>query len=919
MEVGFSRFGISEFFRKEGAFVTRNPWTVIFLTSLLAAVGSLPLIDYGFPGKGPFPFVQELDKDRLYSPISAPALKDREYVEKVYGDDVLLTSVFMVAKNPEGGNVLSKSHLLELMDLWEIIAGLEVNYEGVTYGWEDVCSKSKLITLDKYTACKAFSILDAWNLDRTSLLNDPDVLETITRKTVNGTQEGAGLAAAFSGAINAAGSPLFRGLLLGSKGIEYGPDGRLTEASAFRISLFKKTNKVELDGKFFDPVEFAWENAVVEVVHGWEGPLLKGYVGSFNQVDEVSEREVTRETFWVILSYSLVVLVSHMVLFRNSRAFCKMHLTFVSIVAITIAIASSHGIVNLLGVPYNLVVRTVPFLLVGLGMDDTFVIMGAYSMVPHDLPLEQRIAETMKQAGSSIMVTSVTDFVAFTVGTFATIPAVQVFCLYASVGVLFDFLFQVTFFVAFVVLDAKREARANKGVRFFGLGKQIEKKSFQTDSSGGSPPQVKDITRMSTNKQMPGGAEKFVGNNSYPKWFGKGQFDPAAPSLSRRVIGEILPSLTLSSMGKIVVILIELATLGLAIYGCTQVYTDFRYFEWFTPKGSSLERAVQIEDTYFQGEQFPFSIYTKEAVDGRDYFYHQEELSRLSAAVVNSPYISKEPIPASSWYDNFLTWSRAFKSGQVDANGLAPNATIFNEWVKEFLDTRGHIFLDAVVFSEDGSRIVSSRMVVFTRAVEAMGELLDDVDIIRTSVGEAAPNLEAFAYGFAFPFLDSFRTVTSETINNVISAAAAVFFICLFILADFVTTACVVLMIALTDVFLFGFMHFGGLQFNIVTSINIILAVGIAVDYSSHIAHSFLVATGTREERAQKALYHIGGEVFSGAFTTWVAVLGLGFASHYIFTVFFKMFFVIVVAGLWHGLIVLPVVLSLVGSSSYRD
>lgn len=107
------------------------------------------------------------------------------------------------------------------------------------------------------------------------------------------------------------------------------------------------------------------------------------------------------------------------------------------------AITTAYGCVNLLGVPYNTVVQTVPFLLVGLGMDDTFVIMGAYSMVPHSLPLEERIARTMQQAGSSILFTSVTDFVAFSVGTFAQIPAVQSFCLYASVGIMFDFLFQV--------------------------------------------------------------------------------------------------------------------------------------------------------------------------------------------------------------------------------------------------------------------------------------------------------------------------------------------------------------------------------------------------------------------------------------------------------------------------------------------
>lgn len=112
-----------------------------------------------------------------------------------------------------------------------------------------------------------------------------------------------------------------------------------------------------------------------------------------------------------------------------------------------------------------------------------------------------------------------------------------------------------------------------------------------------------------------------------------------------------------------------------------------------------------------------------------------------------------------------------------------------------------------------------------------------------------------------------------------------------------------------------GFMHYVDLQFNIVTSINIILAVGIAVDYSSHIAHAYLDETGSRHQRATRALYCMGSEVSYGAITTLVAVLGLGFASHYVFNVFFKMFCMVVAAGLWHGVVVLPVVLSIMGSS----
>ena len=63
------------------------------------------------------------------------------------------------------------------------------------------------------------------------------------------------------------------------------------------------------------------------------------------------------------------------------------------------------------------------------------------------------------------------------------------------------------------------------------------------------------------------------------------------------------------------------------------------------------------------------------------------------------------------------------------------------------------------------------------------------------------------------------------------------------------------------------------------------LVVGFSVDYSAHIAHAFVHAEGTGEERATEALASIGRSVLCGGFSTWLAVALLPLSGSYFFRI----------------------------------
>ena len=130
-----------------------------------------------------------------------------------------------------------------------------------------------------------------------------------------------------------------------------------------------------------------------------------------------------------------------------------MLLSLAGISSVILGFVISIGLASVLGYPYTLVHAILPFLCLGIGIDDMFVIMQCLNNVKRSraaaaTSVPELMAETMAHAGVSITVTSVTDVVAFGVGYFTNMPGhvsphhvsrvtvsaagLQSFCIYAS-------------------------------------------------------------------------------------------------------------------------------------------------------------------------------------------------------------------------------------------------------------------------------------------------------------------------------------------------------------------------------------------------------------------------------------------------------------------------------------------------------
>ncbi|TRY61923.1 hypothetical protein TCAL_16258 [Tigriopus californicus] len=112
------------------------------------------------------------------------------------------------------------------------------------------------------------------------------------------------------------------------------------------------------------------------------------------------------------------------------------------------------------------------------------------------------------------------------------------------------------------------------------------------------------------------------------------------------------------------------------------------------------------------------------------------------------------------------------------------------------------------------------------------------------------------------------------------------------------------------------FFFLAGLTIDTVSCTILIISIGLCVDFSAHIAHAFLHAQGTRNQRIQESLTNIGPAVLNGGFSTFLSFILLFNSNSHVFDTFFKVFFLVVVFGLFNGLAFLPTLLSLIGPSS---
>ncbi|KAJ1372533.1 hypothetical protein KIN20_034710, partial [Parelaphostrongylus tenuis] len=552
-------------------------------------------------------------------------------------------------------------------------------------------------------------------------------------------------------------------------------------------------------------------------------------------------------------------------------------LSIFGVVNAGMGIASAMGGLILLNVQYNDIVAVMPFLVVAVGTDNMFLMVAAVKRTSRALPLEKRIGESMSDAAVSILITALTDAFSFGVGTITTIPAVQIFCIYTCCALVLTFLYQITFFCALLSLAVKWE----------GEGKHSLWLTTTICPKVASSPSARLLwlgSRIHPDPSHASNRKQCAATNFFQNWYAPILMQPAVKALA--------------GMWYCIYV-------GFAIYGCTQLREGLEPVNLLVDDSYAKPHYVALERHFWH-----YGATLQIVVSNAPNLSNPHERNRVEEMVLafaNAPQAIGEQ-SVQFWMNEMKRYYRAELNITIRDDA-------FYEMAAHYLYTN-----DAEPWVEDVKWAVDKRNRPYIYAFRFLIGMRDissttQQQVATRSFREVARRYAEYNVTTFMPlwlFTDQYDLVVPNTVQDIVIAVFCMLFIAFLLIPQPFCALWVAFTIGSIDLGVLGYMTLWDVNLDAISMITIIMSVGFSVDYSAHITYGYVISKETDpRERVRDALGGLGWPVVQGAASTILAVAVLADVPAYMIITFFKTVFLAISIGLLHGLVFLPLMLSL--------
>lgn len=896
-------------FNRVGSVCAKFPGLAILSTVVVIVLLSL----------GWLRFTVETDPVRLWVSPTSPAAQEKEYFDKNFGPFYRAEQVFLVNDRPgtERERLLDYETLSWWFDVESRIRRIISLRRGLVL--DDVCFKP---TGD---ACVVQSVTGYFG---GSVLNlDPDTWEERLRHCLSSPGDPSCLPdfkqplrpEMILGGYEDTGDPLDAQALISTWVVNNHATGTEEEANA-----------LDWEDSFLSNFKVVQEEASergLRVSFTTEASLELELNKSSN-----TDAKIVVISYIVMFLYASLALGSVTVTWRSlltnpANAFVqsKFTLGIVGILIVLMSVSASVGLFSAVGVKATLIIaEVIPFLVLAVGVDNIFLIVHEFERINISHPdeeIDERVARAMGRIGPSIFLSAITETVAFALGAFVGMPAVKNFAAYAAGAVLINALLQMTMFVSVLALNQRR-VESLRADCFPCLTVR------KANSSGMPDEQVYDAHDGESMLQ------KFVRKVYAPFLLGRRAKVP------------------------IMIVFLGLLTAGLALIPKVSLGLDQRIA---VPSDSYLVQYFDDLDAYFgSGPPVYFVTRNVNVTERR----HQQQLcgrfttcDEFSLAFVleqeaRRPEVSYLSGSAASWIDDFFYWLNpqqecCKEDGKVCFEDRTPawNISLYGmpegtefmhyaeKWIEAPTDASCPLggkapYSNALVLDPRRVTTNASHFRTSHTPLKSQDDLIKSyMSARRIAQGISDEHgIDVFPYSKTYIFFDQYVSIVRLTGTLLGSAAAIIFVVTSALLGSVATGAVVTATVVMIEVDIIGTMAIAGVSLNAVSLVNLVICVGIGVEFCAHIARAFMFPSRSlmaksppklrgKDSRAWTALVNVGGSVFSGiTVTKLVGVCVLAFTRSKIFEVYyFRIWLALIIFAAMHALVFLPVALSYFG------
>ncbi|VDM91874.1 unnamed protein product [Litomosoides sigmodontis] len=588
----------------------------------------------------------------------------------------------------------------------------------------------------------------------------------------------------------------------------------------------------------------------------------------------------------------------------------KPYVACAGLVTTLLAICSGFGFALMVGIPYNVINTIIPFLIIAVGVDDMFVMNACWNQTCQTDTVPKRMRDMMGHAGVTISITNITDILSFAVGCISELPGIQLFCSYACIAFIFCYLYQFTFFMAFLAIMGAVEKNKRHCLLFYKVGEQYTKREVTNSARFcNARNDCKDSLRCSSTDS--GSALSYRSGVSI-------QSDESSLRTSIKAFNLIIVADDLCKQKPAEIIDVDnnFVTKGLCITTVPQLKTQ------------PIEKKENITCTqYFFGHIYAQFILRKECAIFTYIFYCIYIVVAVVGCLHYSEGLEPENLVTNDHYSsNYFSDLKKFwvRGTQLHVAVLhPPNFTdpIQREKmmavVRAFENTEYTLGRDGTIFffleylnylDEVNAELENTERLIAMQNTAGPNQHKNAAQKLREIADLQPFKIELFHE--TFPFADQYIIIVPATVRSIIISLICMSTVAVTLIPSLPPCVLIITSIISINTGIFGYMTFWGVNLDTVSMISIIMSIGFAVDLSSHITYAFVTASGSAEERVIHALESLGWPIFQGAASTITGVTILYTVNAYIIVTFFKTIWLTMFIGLLHGLLFIPVTLS---------